>query len=153
MPSEILNGGFTLYGSNHSDKKGKHHVQLPPQLHLRRHLLYHGGYCKTAVVVDWCAILANDELLERIRDIRASEKRVYLRVREIFALAADYQPSFKENTQFFKTIQNKLHFAATGYTAVELVYRRADASKPLMGLTHITDGVVRKKTLKQPKTI
>ncbi|VEE99656.1 DNA-binding protein [Neisseria canis] len=85
-----------------------------------------------------------DELLERIRDIRASEKRVYLRVREIFALAADYQPSFKETTQFFKTIQNKLHFAATGHTAAELVYRRVDASKPLMGLTHTTDGVVRK---------
>lgn len=92
-----------------------------------------------------------DELLERIRDIRASEKRVYLRVREIFALAADYQPSFKETTQFFKTIQNKLHFAATGHTAAELVYRRADASKPLMGLTHTTDGVVRKKDIKTAK--
>ncbi|WP_107928603.1 virulence RhuM family protein [Neisseria animaloris] len=92
-----------------------------------------------------------DELLERIRDIRASEKRVYLRVREIFALAADYQPSFKETTQFFKTIQNKLHFSATGHTAAELVYRRADASKPLMGLTHTTDGVVRKKDIKTAK--
>lgn len=92
-----------------------------------------------------------DELLERIRDIRASEKRVYLRVREIFALAADYQPSFKETTQFFKIIQNKLHFAATGHTAEELVYRRADASKPLMGLTHTTDGVVRKKDIKTAK--
>lgn len=57
-----------------------------------------------------------DELLERIRDIRASEKRVYLRVREIFTLAADYQPNYKETTQFFKVIQNKLHFACTGYT-------------------------------------
>lgn len=92
-----------------------------------------------------------DELLERIRDIRASEKRVYLRVREIFALAADYQPSFKETTQFFKTIQNKLHFAATGHTAAELVYRRADASKPLMGLTHMTDDVVRKRDIKTAK--
>ncbi|VEJ20453.1 virulence RhuM family protein [Neisseria animaloris] len=92
-----------------------------------------------------------DELLERIRDIRASEKRVYLRVREIFALAADYQPSFKETMQFFKTIQNKLHFAATGHTAAELVYRCADASKPLMGLTHITDGEVRKKNIKTAK--
>lgn len=92
-----------------------------------------------------------DELLERIRDIGASEKRVYLRVCEIFALAADYQPSFKETTQFFKTIQNKLHFSATGHTAAELVYRRADASKPLMGLTHTTDGVVRKKDIKTAK--
>lgn len=62
-----------------------------------------------------------DEMLERIRDIRASERRVYLRVREIFALAADYQPSLKETTQFFQTIQNKLHFACTGLTAAELI--------------------------------
>lgn len=54
-----------------------------------------------------------EEMLERIRDIRASERRVYLRVREIFALAADYQPSLKETSQFFQTIQNKLHFACT----------------------------------------
>jgi hypothetical protein len=53
------------------------------------------------------------ELLERIRDIRASERRTYLRVREIFAMAADYQPSGSETTRFFKIIQNKLHFAAT----------------------------------------
>lgn len=76
-----------------------------------------------------------DEMLERIRDIRASERRVYLRVREIFALAADYQPSLKETTQFFQTIQNKLHFACTGYTAAELIQNRADANKPHMGLT------------------
>ncbi|EOI5855075.1 virulence RhuM family protein [Klebsiella aerogenes] len=76
-----------------------------------------------------------DEMLERIRDIRASERRVYLRVREIFALAADYQPSLKETTQFFQTIQNKLHFACTGHTAAELIHQRADASLPDMGLT------------------
>lgn len=93
-----------------------------------------------------------DELLERIRDIRASEKRVYLRVREIFALAADYQPDFKDTTRFFQTIQNKLHFACTGQTAAELVYRRADASQPLMGLTHTaTTGVVRKSDIKTAK--
>ena len=93
-----------------------------------------------------------DELLERIRDIRASEKRVYLRVREIFALAADYQPSFKDTTRFFQTMQNKLHFACTGQTAAELVYRRADASQPLMGLTHTaTTGVVRKSDIKTAK--
>ena len=93
-----------------------------------------------------------DELLERIRDIRASEKRVYLRVREIFALAADYQPSFKDTTRFFQAIQNKLHFACTGQTAAELVYRRADASQPLMGLTHTaTTGVVRKSDIKTAK--
>ena len=75
-----------------------------------------------------------DELLERIRDIRASEKRVYLRVREIFTLAADYQPDYKETTQFFKIIQNKLHFACTGHTAAEIIHARADANKPMMGL-------------------
>ncbi|HED2373467.1 TPA: virulence RhuM family protein [Citrobacter freundii] len=85
-----------------------------------------------------------DEMLERIRDIRASERRVYLRVREIFALAADYQPSLKETTQFFQTIQNKLHFACTGHTAAELIHQRADASQPHMGLTSYKGEEVRK---------
>ena len=76
-----------------------------------------------------------DELLGRIRDIRASERRMYLRVREIFAMAADYSPSLAETTQFFQTIQNKLHFAVTGKTAAELIHERADASAPNMGLT------------------
>jgi hypothetical protein len=62
-----------------------------------------------------------DELLDRIRDIRASERRMYLRVREIFAMAADYSPSLPETTQFFRFIQNKLHFAVTGKTAAELL--------------------------------
>ena len=64
-----------------------------------------------------------DELLERIRDIRASERRMYLRVREIFALAADYEPSLKQTTRFFQTIQNKLHYACSGHTAPELIYQ------------------------------
>ncbi|EAU9427047.1 hydroxyacid dehydrogenase [Salmonella enterica] len=85
-----------------------------------------------------------DEMLERIRDIRASERRVYLRVREIFALAADYQPSLKETSQFFQTIQNKLHFACTGHTAAELIHQRADASQPHMGLTSYKSEEVRK---------
>lgn len=76
-----------------------------------------------------------DELLGRIRDIRASERRMYLRVREIFAMAADYSPSLAETTQFFQTIQNKLHFAVTGKTAAELIHERADALAPNMGLT------------------
>ncbi len=92
-----------------------------------------------------------DELLVRIRDIRASEKRVYLRVREIFTLAADYQPSVRDTNLFFQTIQNKLHFASTGQTAAELVYRRADAAKPFMGLTHTAAGEVRKKDIKTAK--
>lgn len=85
-----------------------------------------------------------DELLERIRDIRASERRMYLRVREIFALAADYQPSLKETTQFFQTIQNKLHYACSGHTAAEIVYQRADAAKPNMGLNTFKGTEVRK---------
>ena len=76
-----------------------------------------------------------DELLERIRDIRASERRMYLRVKEIFALAADYDAAQKSTVEFFKIIQNKLHFAATGHTAAELIARRADHALPNMGLT------------------
>ena len=85
-----------------------------------------------------------DELLERIRDIRASERRVYLRVREIFALAADYSPSEPETQAFFQTVQNKLHFAATGKTAPELIAERANSTQPNMGLTAWKSGVVRK---------
>ncbi|OYY94020.1 MAG: hydroxyacid dehydrogenase [Hydrogenophilales bacterium 28-61-23] len=85
-----------------------------------------------------------DELLERIRDIRASERRMYLRVREIFSMAADYAPSLPETTRFFQIIQNKLHFAVTGKTAPELIRERADAGKPNMGLTSSKSGSVRK---------
>ena len=76
-----------------------------------------------------------DEMLARIRDIRSSERRMYLRVREIFAMAADYEPSLPETTKFFSIIQNKLHFAATGMTAAEIVHSRANAQLPNMGLT------------------
>jgi hypothetical protein len=76
-----------------------------------------------------------DELLERIRDIRASEKRMYLRVREIFSLAGDYDSGRRRTMEFFQTIQNRLHFAATGKTAPELIAGRADHAKPNMGLT------------------
>lgn len=85
-----------------------------------------------------------DELLDRIRDIRASERRMYLRVKEIFTLSADYEPSANDTTQFFRIIQNKLHFAATGQTAAELIHARADASQPNMGLTVWKGEIVRK---------
>ena len=85
-----------------------------------------------------------DELLERIRDIRSSERRVYLRVREILALAADYEATEPETQVFFQTIQNKLHFAATGKTAAELMAERVDSSQPNMGLMAWRSGVVRK---------
>jgi hypothetical protein len=85
-----------------------------------------------------------DELLERIRDIRASEQRMYLRVREIFALAADYLPNEAETHRVFQVIQNKLHFAVTGRTAPELIAERANAAEPNMGLTSWKSGAVRK---------
>lgn len=76
-----------------------------------------------------------DELLEQIRDIRASERRMYLRIREIFALSADYAPNNRQTNVFFSTIQNKLHYAIHGHTAAELIMLRADSSQPNMGLT------------------
>lgn len=85
-----------------------------------------------------------DELLERIRDIRASERRVYLRVREIFALAGDYDPAREATSEFFQAIQNKLHFAVTGLTAPEIIASRADHSRANMGLTAWKGDVVRK---------
>jgi len=85
-----------------------------------------------------------DELLERIRDIRASERRMYLRVREILALATDYDPKDEDAQLFFQTTQNKLHFAVTGKTAPELIAERADATRTNMGLTTWKSDVVRK---------
>lgn len=85
-----------------------------------------------------------DEMLARIRDVRASERRMYLRVKEIFAMAADYEPSRSEAAKFFSIIQNKLHFAATGLTAPELVRARADHLLPNMGLTNWKAGEVHK---------
>lgn len=76
-----------------------------------------------------------DELLERIRDIRASEKRFYQKVRDIYALSIDYDSQAKSTQEFFKIVQNKLHWAVTGHTAAEIITERADATKPNMGLT------------------
>lgn len=76
-----------------------------------------------------------DEMLERIRDIRASERRMYLRVKEIFTMAADYEPNAEETSKFFSIMQNKLHFAATGETAAEIIKSRANHEQPNMGLT------------------
>ena len=76
-----------------------------------------------------------DEILERIRDIRSSEKRFYQKIRDIYKLAADYDPKAEETLEFFKIVQNKLHFAISGKTAAELINERVDANKPNMGLT------------------
>ena len=76
-----------------------------------------------------------DELLARIRDIRSSEKVFYRKVLEIYALSIDYDPRAEATQQFFKTVQNKMHFSAHGHTAAEIIYERADAQKDFMGLT------------------
>jgi len=86
-----------------------------------------------------------DELLERIRDIRASEKRFYQKVRDIYALSIDYDAKTEETQQFFRIVQNKLHWAITGQTAAELIAGRADASQPNMGLTAWSGTKVRRQ--------
>lgn len=75
------------------------------------------------------------ELLERIRDIRASEKVFYRQVLEIYATSIDYDPKAEISVQFFKKVQNKIHYAIHGQTAAEVIYNRADAEKEFMGLT------------------
>ena len=75
------------------------------------------------------------ELLDRIRDIRSSEKVLYRQVLDLYATSVDYDPKADESVRFFKIVQNKLHYAAHGHTAAELIYERADADKPFMGLT------------------
>ncbi len=75
------------------------------------------------------------ELLDRIRDIRSSEKVMYRQVLDLYATSADYDPKSRESVAFFKMVQNKLHYAAHGHTAAEVIYERADANKPFMGLT------------------
>lgn len=75
------------------------------------------------------------ELLDRIRDIRSSEKVLYRQVLDLYATSVDYNPRSEESILFFKMVQNKLHFAAHGHTAAEVIYERANAEKPFMGLT------------------
>ena len=88
-----------------------------------------------------------DELLERIREIRASERRFYQKITDIYALSADYDKNSPMTKDFFATVQNKLHWAITGKTAAEIIYDSADASKIHMGLTnwkHAPDGKIQK---------
>lgn len=86
-----------------------------------------------------------DELLARIRDIRSSEKVFYRKVLEIYALSIDYDPRVEMTQEFFKTVQNKMHYAVHGHTAAEIIFDRADAQKDFMGLTSWT-GALPKKT-------
>lgn len=85
-----------------------------------------------------------DEMLERIRDIRSSEKRFYQKIRDIYKLAVDYDPDSKDTLEFFSIVQNKLHFAISRKTAAEIISERADSSKPNMGLTSWKGYKVRK---------
>ncbi len=88
-----------------------------------------------------------DELLERIRDIRASEKRFYQKIKDLFALSSDYDESDKSTQMFFAETQNKLHYAVTGQTASELIVSRANAEKPNMSLTSWKGSIVRKQDI------
>ncbi|MBE0335719.1 virulence RhuM family protein [Paenibacillus sp. 23TSA30-6] len=88
-----------------------------------------------------------DELLQRIRDIRASEKRFYRKITDIYALSVDYDPHSSVSKEFFATVQNKLHFAVHGHTAAELIAERASADKGNMGLTSWKGDKVRKSDI------
>jgi hypothetical protein len=95
-----------------------------------------------------------EELLERIREIRASERRFYQKITDIYALAADYDPDSPITKEFFATVQNKLHWAITGKTAAEIIYDSADAKKIYMGLTswkHAPDGIILKSDVSVAK--
>ncbi len=83
-----------------------------------------------------------DELLERIRDIRSSERRFYQKVLDIYATSVDYQPNTDLSQQFFATVQNKMHWATHGHTAAEVIHQRADAAQPLMGLKSTRPGKI-----------
>ncbi len=86
-----------------------------------------------------------DELLERIRDIRSSERRFYQKVLDIYATSVDYDPGAEATQKFFATVQNKIHWATHGHTAAEVIHQRADATKPFMGLqTTRPGGIVRR---------
>jgi len=88
-----------------------------------------------------------DELLERIRDIRASEKRFYQKIRDLFALSSDYDKTDKATQMFFAETQNKLLYAVTGKTATEIIVERADANQPNMNLTSWKGSIVRKQDI------
>ena len=91
------------------------------------------------------------ELLDRIRDIRSSEKVLYRQVLDLYATSVDYNPKSTESITFFKIVQNKLHFAAHGHTASEVIYERADSKKPFMGLTSFSGNMPTAKDIKIAK--
>lgn len=87
------------------------------------------------------------ELLDRIRDIRSSEKVMYRQVLDLYATSVDYDPKSEESARFFKIVQNKLHYAVHGQTAAELIFKRTDANKPFMGLTSFSGELPTKKDI------
>jgi hypothetical protein len=87
------------------------------------------------------------ELLNRIRDIRSSEKVLYRQVLDLYATAVDYNPQAEESIEFFKIVQNKLHYAAHGHTAAEVIFERVDSDKEFMGLTTFSGAEVTKKDI------
>lgn len=91
------------------------------------------------------------ELLDRIRDIRSSEKVLYRQVLDLYATSVDYDPKSKESIMFFKIVQNKLHYAAHGHTAAEVIYDRADATKPFMGMKSFSGDFPIKKDIYSAK--
>ena len=86
-----------------------------------------------------------DELMRRIQDIRTSERRFYQKITDIYATSIDYDPTQEVSLLFFKTVQNKVHWAITGQTAAEIVHGRVDAAKPNLGLTNWRGAVIRKQ--------
>ena len=92
-----------------------------------------------------------EELLQRIRDIRSSERNFYQKVTDIYATSIDYRKDDKQTTEFFATVQNKMHYAVHGHTAAEIIARRADSTKPLMGLTNFKGNYITTQDIKIAK--
>ena len=93
-----------------------------------------------------------EELTRRIQDIRTSERRFYQKITDIYATSIDYDPTQEVSIRFFKTVQNKVHWAITGQTAAEIVHNRVDAAKPNLGLTNWRGAVIRKQDVSIAKS-
>ena len=93
-----------------------------------------------------------EELLRRIQDIRTSERRFYQKITDIYATSVDYDPTLEISIEFFKTVQNKMHWAITGKTAAEIIHERADSNKPNIGLTNWRHPKIRKQDISIAKT-
>lgn len=91
------------------------------------------------------------ELLQRIRDIRSSERNLYQQVTDIYATSIDYDPKSEMTREFFSTVQNKLHYAAHEHTAAEIIHKRADSTKPLVGMTNFKGNYITKEDVRIAK--